>query len=298
VNAFHKVYYESQLIDWKKGPFLNRPVTTIEMMNGMLCRKSIAGPEAVVFIHGLGASKNSFDPGFDQEDLERFTMISLDLPGFGDSPPIKGFPCSMEELARHIEKALDGLRADAYHLIGHSMGGVIGLLLAERLGDRVVTFLNLEGNLGKEDCFFSGKVSSLSMNAFERLGAGVFINMVRRIARQDPSPGIKGYLCDIERADPTTLYLCASSLVQESNKGTLKKRFTSLKARKAYIYGEKTLNQDRLAFFKKNRVPCIVIPDSGHFMMDDRPDLFWPLLTALICNPEGLSNDRPSEDNR
>lgn len=248
----------------------------------MSCRLRVAGPEVVVFLHGLGASKNSFEPGFSRKRLARFTMLSLDLPGFGDSPPGKDFTYEMKDMALLVEKTLQRLQGRRFHVVGHSMGGVVGLFLAERLKDRLAGFINLEGNLGKEDCFFSRKISSLPLEAFERLGARVFQSTVGRLAEQDPSPGIAGYERDIKRADPRALYLSARSLVRESETGSLKERFLSLPAGKAYVWGEKNAKAWRVSSLEKNNIPCRVIPDSGHFMMDDRPDLFWPILADLI----------------
>ena len=57
------------------------------------------GPDALVFLHGLGASRDSFDPGFERKRLAGFTLASVDFPGFGESPPIQGFSYAMEDLA-------------------------------------------------------------------------------------------------------------------------------------------------------------------------------------------------------
>jgi len=250
--------------------------------DGLACRVRRGGPDALVFLHGLGASRDSFDPGFERKRLAGFTLASVDFPGFGDSPPIQGFSYTMEDLAELTAQWLERLDADWIHVVGHSMGGVVGLFLAERLGDRLGSFFNLEGNLGQEDGFFSRKIAAVPLDAFERHGVALFRKMLRALVDRDPSPSMRSYMKDLERADPRALHRSASSLVRESEQGNLRGRFVSLPAPKAYLSGERSRDPGKAAFLEGLGIPCPVVPESGHFMMDDRPDLFWPMLNRLL----------------
>ncbi len=44
-----------------------------------------SGKEVIVFIHGLGCSKESFDAAFDFPQFNDFSLLAVDLVGFGDS---------------------------------------------------------------------------------------------------------------------------------------------------------------------------------------------------------------------
>ncbi|MGD8387121.1 MAG: alpha/beta hydrolase [Desulfobacteraceae bacterium] len=254
----------------------------IRWADGLACRVRQGGSEALVFLHGLGGSRNSFDRGFELGLPAGFTLASVDFPGFGESPPIQGFSYAMEDLAELTAQWVERLDADRIHLVGHSMGGVVGLFLGERLGRRLGSFINLEGNLGQEDGFFSRRIASIPIDAFERHGIALFRKMLRTLVDRDPSTGMRGYMRDLERADPRALHRSASALVRESRHGDLRARFVSLPAPKAYLSGERSQDSGKTAFLEGVGIPCPVVPESGHFMMDDRPDLFWPMVFHLL----------------
>lgn len=52
-------------------------------------------------------------------------VITIDLPGFGKSEPIKGI--SIDGMAQEVKKVLDGLNLRNCVLMGHSMGGYVAL---------------------------------------------------------------------------------------------------------------------------------------------------------------------------
>lgn len=53
---------------------------------------------------------------------------------------------------------LDRFGFDRFHLIGHSMGGLTALMLAQRCPERVLSFVDIEGNIAPEDCFLSRQI--------------------------------------------------------------------------------------------------------------------------------------------
>ncbi len=97
------------------------------------------GP-AVVALHGLGATKGSFIPTV-AALADRFRVIALDLPGFGDSDKPIGASYDARFFARAVVDLLDALEIERAHLIGNSLGGrmalEVGLEHPERV-DRLV----------------------------------------------------------------------------------------------------------------------------------------------------------------
>ncbi|NVM21332.1 MAG: alpha/beta hydrolase [Desulfobacterales bacterium] len=244
------------------------------------------GPESFVFIHGLGASKNSFDRCFEMESFSGYTLASLDLPGCGESSRPDDFSYSMKDQAEIVAKWIRGLEFARVILVGHSMGGVISLYLAETLGTQVEAFFNLEGNLGSEDCMFSGKVASGSLQSFESKGFGEFRSNLREALQKNPSPGLKNYCDNISKVNPKALYLSSASLVRESCEGNLRERFAGLCVKKWYVFGERSVNPANRTFLDQRRIPHFIVPESGHFMMDDQPALFYTMLFEALRNNE------------
>jgi pimeloyl-ACP methyl ester carboxylesterase len=84
----------------------------------------------LVLLHGLGGTWRSWDPVLDALAAER-EVVAVDLPGFGDSPPLP-HPPTVAALADAVEAFLDeqGLRGAA--AAGSSLGARLVLELARR----------------------------------------------------------------------------------------------------------------------------------------------------------------------
>lgn len=85
---------------------------------------------ALVLLHGLGGSRHSFDRIIDDLAVHR-EVVALDLPGFGESPPLPGEP-SVAALTDAVVAFLtehDLLRAD---VVGSSLGARMALELVRR----------------------------------------------------------------------------------------------------------------------------------------------------------------------
>jgi 3-oxoadipate enol-lactonase len=83
--------------------------------------------DAVVMIHGLGGTSNTFSP---QMGLlaGRFRVLRLDLPGSGRSP--SSGPLSIQGFVDTIARVAGALGADRAHVAGHSLGAIVGFHLA------------------------------------------------------------------------------------------------------------------------------------------------------------------------
>jgi 3-oxoadipate enol-lactonase len=116
-------------------------VTTV-MVNRMVVEVAGAGP-AVVMVHGLGGTSNTFQP--QMEALRDYRVIRVDLPGAGQSAPAHGAP-SIECLADAVVGATAALGVARAHFVGHSMGTIICQHIAAQRPDLVAS-LSLFGAL-------------------------------------------------------------------------------------------------------------------------------------------------------
>ncbi len=240
------------------------------------------GAESIVFLHGLGASKDSFKSCFELNSFKDYTLATPDLPGCGESRWLDASSCTMGNQADIVLQWIRDMDLGSLTIVGHSMGGVIGIYLAEALGPRVTKFFNLEGNLRGRDCTFSGKIASLSMEAFEKRGLRQFKRTIEDLMQVDPSPGLKEYYKSISRCSAQALYLSAVSLASESRGGRLKERFFNLPVEKWYVFGERSMDPSTRRFLEYHHIPYFTVPDSGHFMMEDQPHLFYEMLLEAL----------------
>jgi pimeloyl-ACP methyl ester carboxylesterase len=94
-----------------------------------------SGPPLVA-IHGLGATKGSFLPTVAALS-DRYRVIAVDLPGFGDSEKPIGASYDARFFAGALVALLDALELDRAHLIGNSLGGRVALEVGLLHPDRV-----------------------------------------------------------------------------------------------------------------------------------------------------------------
>ncbi len=99
----------------------------------MLSYDRTGSGQPLLLIHPLGGSRMVWEPVVPLLAPRR-DVIALDLPGFGDSPPLTETEmATAPRLARAAAGLLDELGIDAAHVAGSSLGGWVALEL-ERLG--------------------------------------------------------------------------------------------------------------------------------------------------------------------
>lgn len=87
-----------------------------------------AGPETLVFIHGLGSNLQAW-----QKTIaglrQHYRCIALDLPGYGKSS--KGdYSFGMAFFANQVAALIEKLGLEKVTVVGHSMGGQVAITLA------------------------------------------------------------------------------------------------------------------------------------------------------------------------
>ncbi|MFL5887325.1 MAG: alpha/beta fold hydrolase [Thermoleophilaceae bacterium] len=88
--------------------------------------------EPLVLLHGIGSEWRIWTPQLDRLAAER-DVIALDMPGFGESPPLpNGTISTVPSLTDAVESFLRELGLDHPHVAGHSTGGGVALELATR----------------------------------------------------------------------------------------------------------------------------------------------------------------------
>ena len=237
------------------------------------------GKDTIVFIHGYGSDKEHFRHAFNSPSLENFTLIALDLIGFGQSKGPDEFGYSMNDQAAVIIELLDKLKIETFHLCGHSMGGLIVMEIAEIIPRRVLSLINMEGNLTLEDCFISGLISGSSYEEFSERGRFKLEEDFRNAGINDPS--LSEYADTFSIASTIALYKSAYHTVEESTK-PLVERFARIR-NACYIYGEK--NRGKLPgenLLHSAGVPIFYIDNSGHSMATENPEQLYEVIRAFV----------------
>jgi pimeloyl-ACP methyl ester carboxylesterase len=93
------------------------------------------GP-VVLFVQGVGIVGEGWRPQIDALKSD-FTCLSFDNRGIGSSVILGPHALSVESMADDAMAILDCERIDRFHLVGHSLGGVIAQEIALRAASRV-----------------------------------------------------------------------------------------------------------------------------------------------------------------
>jgi pimeloyl-ACP methyl ester carboxylesterase len=238
--------------------------------------------DSLVFIHGLGACKNCFKDVWDFLGYQKYTILTYDLPGFGGSDKPRDFSYSIEDLSILSSLLIEKLNLKKVHLIGHSMGGAVGLLLCQEIKPIIRSFICLEGNLISEDCMGSRMAISYSLEDFQREGFNRLKSDIS-MGRNEPSAkddSLDLYLNCLSKSDPYAFYRSSESLVKWSDSGKLLELFISLDKPKYYVFGDKNKNSPTVKLLSS--IARVAISDSGHAMMNDNPKEFYEKLLEIL----------------
>ncbi len=260
-------------------------------VNGQLisCMFQKREKESIVFVHGLGASKETFLEAFKRREFQSYTMLAADLLGFGDSDKPANFSYKMKDQARILRRVIDLLGLNQFHLVAHSMGGIIGIELGEMIPHSVCSIINAEGNITAEDCTMSKQIADMNEKYFTPKGFEQLKHSIAEESERNQDKALREYLNSLSKATPKSLYKSSISTVRESNFGDLLARFTQLPFYKCYIYGER--NKDVFPaekMLEKKRIPLFYISNSGHSMMKENPDEFYNLILSIIRREASL----------
>ena len=129
------------------------------------------GP-ALILLHGSGPGVTGWANFEDNLPVfaPHFRTFVLDLPGYGKSAPVAGMP--MQVCADAVIRFMDGLKIDKAHIMGNSLGGMVGSMVAAQQPARVDRFVTIGG------------VGYGLFNAFPNEGINLLVNFIEDPTRE------------------------------------------------------------------------------------------------------------------
>lgn len=128
-------------------------------------REAGQGP-AMLFLHGIGSGSASYEGQFDGLS-RKWRMIAWDAPGYGASDPLDAETPNSADYAAAAAALLDALDIEKIHLVGHSLGTVIGSAVAARYPERLLTVTLASATAGYAKADHAARVDRLNA----RIGA-------------------------------------------------------------------------------------------------------------------------------
>ena len=131
--------------------------------------------DTILYLHGLGCSKEDFDPIVNSNRFKNYNLVSFDFPGCGSTPYPESLDLTIDDLVEITDAFVYNLKLNNFVLIGHSMGGLVGLLYSEKFSSKVKSFINVDkpqlynivnGNYGRYELKLKITSSEFTFNAF------------------------------------------------------------------------------------------------------------------------------------
>lgn len=236
----------------------------------------------LVFLHGFGSTKEDYADVIQQAELANLPILAYDAPGCGATTCSDLEAISVPFLVSVALEVLRFKNIARFHLVGHSMGGLTALLLADRDASRVASFIDIEGNVAPEDCFLSRQI----INHPQPDPEDFFRDFQDRVWH---SPYYSGSLYAASlpyKVRAGAVRPIFESMVDLSDNGNLMDRFLALPFPRMYMYGVQNNSLSYLDLLAEKGVELAEISDCGHFPMYSNASEMWRRLTAFVQGSE------------
>lgn len=174
---------------------------------------------AILLVHGFPMSSAIWDK-FARRLTPSFRVITLDLPGFGDSPLLPR-PFSLDDVATVVLDKLDTMGVGKIVAVGHSLGGYVTLAMVARNPGLFAGFVLLHST-AKADSEEKKASRNKTIDLINKNGAHAFtrnfitplfadsnhpdVPFVREMNIQAKAPALTGYTAAMrDRPDRTAL---------------------------------------------------------------------------------------------
>ncbi|RAR59341.1 pimeloyl-ACP methyl ester carboxylesterase [Paraburkholderia unamae] len=231
----------------------------------------------IVFLHGFGSTKEDYADIVRHAEFDGHPFVAYDAPGCGETRCANLAKIDIAFLVETALAVLERVRFERFHLVGHSMGGLTALMLAHRCPERVLSFVDIEGNIAPEDCFLSRQIADYPRENAERF----FSDFIER-TRHAPAYASALYAASLRhKVRAEAVGPIFRSMVALSDHGDLMDKFLGLPFPRMFMYGEQNASLSYLDAIAEQGVVLAEIANCGHFPMYSNPVAMWQSIAAL-----------------
>ena len=230
-------------------------------------------PLPVVLLHGLIGSLD--DPAI-AAALHPRLVFSPSLLGYGANADTAPATITLANQVEYVAQLVRARFGDGrFHLVGHSVGGVVAALFANKYPEVVASLITAEGNFTLRDAFWSASVARMNQSEAETMLDTLRIDPEGWLAQSGISPteervSVATRWLNLQPA--STLRAMGRSIVDTTGQPSYDALLRSVFVRMPVhlVAGERSREGwDVPAWAEERAASFDVIPGAGHMMMLD-----------------------------
>ncbi|MEU5633237.1 alpha/beta fold hydrolase [Streptomyces rishiriensis] len=225
---------------------------------------------------------------------DHYTVYALDLPGMGYSEIVPGASYDEPAMRAGVERLLTELYLHDVTLVGESMGAVLALTTAADLPERVRRVVAVNAYDFPDGIARSGLLARVVVGGVLAPGVGPVIAGVepRAVFRRILQGGLgdkralrEDYVDELLQVGSRPGYPTVARGVYQALPSLIaaRSRYPEVKAPVHLVYGEKDWSRPSDREADKKLLPAAdftQVPQAGHFIALERPDVLADLLTS------------------
>jgi lipase len=176
------------------------------------------------------------------------------------------------------------------HIVGHSVGGAVSMLLARRHSEIVASLIDIEGNFTLQDAFWTGKLAAMTLPEVDALLQSYQNDASGWLTRAgiEPTPELVAIAARGLHAQPaTTVKAMAQSVIETTSQPAYLDDVAAVLDSGIPMHlfaGERSRAGWHVPEWVLGRAASLTVqPGVGHMMMLEAPEEFLGLVANLVA---------------
>ncbi len=256
----------------------------------------------VLLLHGFAADKEHWLDLIPLLEKDGYHVVAPDLPGFGSNFPDPDGHFDAATLAKQMRSFASRAGLTSFHLVGHSIGGIVAASYAYAFPTEVATLTLIEplGVSGPAESDFDRQLKN-HRNPFLIAKAEAYDQLLAYLTATPPpmQPARKRRRAE-GLAERRPFYQMVWQKLLEGDRGKLLDfLLPELKKKTLVVFGAKSkvVNQatGKMLEIRMPDARVGVIPESGHWLMLEKPKELAEMLVAFFRGGGPAKKERKAE---
>jgi pimeloyl-ACP methyl ester carboxylesterase len=242
----------------------------------------------LVLLHGIGSAARSW-----QHQLtglsQRLRVIAWDAPGYGGSTPLSPAVPGAEDYANALQRFVDALGLERFHLVGHSLGCIMAARYAKLHPQRLssLTLAAIATGHARLPPSEREKLKAARLDALAALGPRGMAEKrgPRLLGPHAPAECVRAVVDTMAMIRPDGYTQAVHMLSNADTRADVRALPSALRVQ--FVYGDAdvitTPEQNRSVHRERPGAPVHVLAGAGHALYIEQPEAFDRILLQWLA---------------